>query len=394
MNINDAFIVAYGRSPIGKAYKGIFKDTWPDEYAAQVIKGTLAKVPQLDPSEIDDFLLGCAFPEAEQGMNVARTVLLRAGLPESVPAATINRFCSSGLQTIAMGASNIMTGQADIVLAGGVESMSLVPMMGNILVANPYLMDHFPRFQATMGITAENVAEKYAVTRQEQDEFACESHQKAARAQAAGRFDSQIVPIEAVKATKRINGYPTRETAIYAKDDGVRSDITIESLHKLKPVFKAGGSVTPGNSSQMSDGAAMALLMSGEKVKSLGVKPLAKFKGFAVAGVAPEYMGIGPIEAIPKVLRISGLRLEDIGLIELNEAFASQAIACIKELGLKKDIVNVNGGAIALGHPLGCTGAFLTAKLLSEMKLRDIKYGMVSMCIGGGMGAAAIFEAV
>lgn len=393
MNMKDAFIVAYGRSPIGKANKGILKDTWPDEYAAQVIKGTLAKVPQLDATEIDDFLLGCAFPEAEQGMNMARTVLLRAGLPESVPAATINRFCSSGLQTIAMSANNIMAGQADVVLAGGVESMSMVPMLGNILVANPYLMDHSPHFQATMGITAENVAEKYEVTRQEQDEFACESHQKAARAQAAGRFDSQIVPIEAVKATKRINGYPAKETAIYSKDEGIRGDITVESLSKLKPVFKAGGSVTPGNSSQMSDGAAMALLMSGEKVKSLGVKPLAKFKGFAVAGVAPEYMGIGPIKAIPKVLKIAGLSLKDIGLIELNEAFASQAIACIKELGLNKDIVNVNGGAIALGHPLGCTGAFLTAKLLSEMKLRDVKYGMVSMCIGGGMGAAAIFEA-
>lgn len=394
MNLNDAFIVAYGRSPIGKANKGIFKDTWPDEYAAQVIKGTLDKVPQLDAAEIDDFQLGCAFPEAEQGMNMARTVLLRAGLPESVPGVTINRFCSSGLQTIAMGAANIMAGQAEVVLAGGVESMSMVPMMGNNLVANPYLMDHVPRFQATMGITAENVAGKYAVTRQEQDEFACESHLKAARAQAAGRFDSQIVPVEAIKATRRINGYPAKETTICFKDEGIRGNITLESLSKLKPAFKVGGSVTAGNSSQMSDGAAMALLMSGAKAKSLGVKPLAKFRGFAVAGVAPEYMGIGPVKAIPKVLKLTGLRLADVGLIELNEAFASQALACIKELGLNKDIVNVNGGAIALGHPLGCTGAFLTAKLLSEMQLRGVQYGMVSMCIGGGMGAAAIFEAV
>lgn len=392
MDIKDAYIVAFGRSPVGKANKGIFKDTWPDEIAAQVIRGTLSQVPQLDASKIDDFLLGCAFPEAEQGMNLARTVSLRANLPESVSAATVNRFCSSGLQTIAMGANSIMAGQSDIVLAGGVESMSMVPMMGNVLVANPYLMDQHPHYQTTMGITAENVAEKYGVTRQEQDAFAVESHRKAARAQSTGRFDSQIVPIEAVKATQCINGYPTKETAIHVKDEGIREGITTENLKKLKAVFKSGGSVTPGNASQMSDGAAMVLLMSGEKVKALGLKPLAKFKGFAVAGVAPELMGIGPIEAIPKALKLAGLSLDDIGLIELNEAFASQAIVCIRELGLNQDIVNVNGGAIALGHPLGCTGAFLTVKLLSEMRLREVRYGMVSMCIGGGMGAAAIFE--
>jgi len=394
MNMKDAYIVAFGRSPVGKASKGIFKDTWPDEIAAQVIKGTLSKLPQLDASEIDDFLLGCAFPEAEQGMNLARTVLLRAGLPETVPAATINRFCSSGLQTIAMGANSIMAGQADIVLAGGVESMSMVPMMGNLLVANPYLMDNIPRYQTSMGITAENVALRYKISRQEQDVFAAESHRKAARAQIDGRFDTQIIPIEGVASTQRINGYTSKETEIYFKDEGIREGITEESLGKLKPVFKAGGSVTPGNASQMSDGAAMVLLMSGEKVQALGVKPIAKFKGFAVSGVAPEYMGIGPIVAIPKVLSISGMKLEDIGLIELNEAFAAQAIACIQELGLNEDIVNVNGGAIAMGHPLGCTGAFLTVKLLSEMKHREVKYGLVSMCIGGGMGAAAIFEAL
>ncbi len=392
MNRKDAYIVAFGRSPIGKASKGIFKDTWPDEIAAQVIRGTLSQVPELNVSEIDDFLLGCAFPEAEQGMNIARTVLLRAGLPESVPAATVNRFCSSGLQTIAMGANSIMAGQADIVLAGGVESMSMVPMMGNILVANPYLMDNIPRYQSNMGITAENVASRYGISRQEQDQFAVESHRKAANAQMTGRFDSQIIPIEGVKATKRINGYPKKETAVYTKDEGIREGITEENLSKLKPVFKAGGSVTPGNASQMSDGAAMVLIVSGEKVKELGMNPIAKFKGFAVAGVAPEYMGIGPIEAIPKVLSMTEMELKDIGLIELNEAFAAQAIACMKELGINKEIVNVNGGAIALGHPLGCTGAFLTVKLLSEMKLRDVKYGLVSMCIGGGMGAAAIFE--
>ncbi|PAB61187.1 acetyl-CoA C-acyltransferase [Anaeromicrobium sediminis] len=384
--MKEAVIVAFGRSPIGKAPKGKLKYTRPADVAAQVINGVLNKVPQLNPEEIDDFVLGCAFPEAEQGYNLGKIVALRAGLPECVPGQTVNRFCSSGLQTIAMAANSIMAGQADVVLAGGVEFMSTVPMSGNIIAPNPYLMENRPEAYMSMGLTAEKVAEKYNVTRQMQDEFAVESHKRAAKAQAEGKFDDEIIPVEAVNQNN--------ETFIFNKDEGVRPNASMEGLAKLRTVFKVNGTVTPGNASQMSDGAAAVILMSREKAEAFGVKPLAIFRSFAVAGVDPEVMGIGPIKAIPKALKIAGINMEDIDQYELNEAFASQAIACINELGLDPEKVNPNGGAIALGHPLGCTGSFLTAKLLSEMRRRDVKYGIVSMCIGGGMGAAGVFELV
>lgn len=390
--MRDTVIIAYGRSAVGKAPKGVLKNTRPDEFATQVIRGVLAKVPQLDPALIDDVILGCAFPEAEQGLNVARTISLRAGIPESVPGQTVNRFCSSGLQTIAAAANAIMADQADIILAGGLESMSMVPMGGNLLSPNPYFMDNNPAPHAAMGITAENVAVRYGITREEQDEFSYRSHIKAAAAQREGKFDEQIIPVDAVKVIKDENGRMVAKTVPFLKDEGVRPNITMEALAKLPTVFKKNGTVTPGNASQMSDGAAMVIVMSGDKAKKLGLIPIARFVSFASAGVDPALMGIGPIAAIPKALALAGLRREDIDLIELNEAFASQSIACIRELGLNEEIVNVNGGAIALGHPLGCTGAFLTAKLLAEMGLRKSRYGLVSMCIGGGMGAAAVFE--
>lgn len=389
--MKEAVLVAFGRSPIGRASKGGLKDTRPEDVAAQVIQGVLKKVPDLDLSEIDDIVFGCAFPEAEQGFNVARIIGTRAGLPNSVPAQTVNRFCSSGLQAIAIGANNIMTGQADIVLAGGVEFMSTVPMGGNIITPNPYLMDNYPEAYISMGITAENVAERYGITREEQDEFSAESHKRSYAAQLEGKFDEEIIPIEAVKKIN-IDGTAGQKTVVLTKDEGIRPGTTKETLAKLRPVFKRTGSVTAGNASQMSDGAAVVLLMSKEKAEELGFKPIAAFKSFSAAGVDPDVMGLGPIAAIPKALKLANLDLSDINLIELNEAFASQSIACIRELGLNKEITNVNGGAISLGHPLGCTGAFLTIKLLSELKRRKERYGLVSMCIGGGMGAAAVFE--
>lgn len=393
--MREAVIVAYGRSAIGRAPKGKLKYTRPEDVAAQVVKGVLDKVPQLDPSEIDDIVMGCAFPEAEQGMNIGRIIGLRVGLPISVPGQTVNRFCSSGLQTIATAANSIMAGQADVILAGGVEFMSAVPMGGNIIAPNPYLMENYPEPYISMGITAENVAEKYNVTREMQDAFGVESHKRATKAQAEGKFDDEIIPLEAVRPVMDESGNVIgQETFIFNKDEGIRPNSTMESLGKLRPVFKNKGSVTAGNASQMSDGAAAVVLMSKEKAEELGIKPIAVFRSFAAAGVPPELMGIGPIEAIPKALKIAGVTKDDIDLIELNEAFASQSLACINELGLDADIVNVNGGAIALGHPLGCTGSFLTCKILSEMKRRDNKYGLVSMCIGGGMGAAAVFELV
>ncbi|MCT4566650.1 MAG: acetyl-CoA C-acyltransferase [Maledivibacter sp.] len=393
--MREAVIVAYGRSAIGRAPKGKLKYTRAEDVAAQVVKGVLDKVPQLDSSEIDDIVMGCAFPEAEQGMNIGRIIGLRAGLPISVPGQTVNRFCSSGLQTIAIAANSIMAGQADIILAGGVEFMSTVPMGGNIIAPNPYLMEHYPEPYIAMGLTAENVAEKYNVTREMQDVFGVESHRRATKAQAEGKFDDEIIPVDAVRPVMDGSGKVIgQETFIFNKDEGIRPNSTIESLGKLRPVFKNKGSVTAGNSSQMNDGAAAVVVMSKEKAEQLGIKPIAVFRSFAAAGVPPELMGIGPIEAIPKALKIAGVKQDDIDLIELNEAFASQSLACINELGLDTDIVNVNGGAIALGHPLGCTGSFLTCKLLSEMKRRDSRYGLVSMCIGGGMGAAAVFELV
>lgn len=384
--MKEAVIVAFGRSAIGKAPKGKLSHTRPEDVAAQVVSGVLKKVPQLNPEEIEDFILGCAIPEAEQGLNMARIVGLRAGLPDCVPGQTVNRFCSSGLQTVALAANSIMAGQAEVVLAGGVEFMSTVPMGGNVIAPNPYLMENRPEAYMAMGLTAEKVAEKYNVTRLMQDEFAVESHKKAAKAQSEGKFNSEIIPVECIDSNNK--------TFIFDKDEGIRPSASIESLAKLPTVFKKGGSVTPGNSSQMSDGAAAVLLMSREKAEALGIKPLAIFKSFAVTGVDPEVMGIGPIKAIPKALKIAGLEIGDIDQFELNEAFASQAIACINELDIDPKKVNPNGGAIALGHPLGCTGSLLISKLIPEMERRNEIYGVVSMCIGGGMGAAAIFERI
>lgn len=390
--MREAVIVAYGRSAIGKAPKGKLKYTRPADIASQVVKGVLEKVPQLRCEEIDDLIIGCAFPEAEQGYNLGRIVALRSGLPNSVPGQTVNRFCASGIQTIANGANSIIAGQADVVLAGGVEFMGTVPMSGNIITPNPYLMENKPESYMSMGLTAEEVADRYKITREMQDEFAVESHRKAHSAILQGKFEDEIIPVEAIKPVMGDDGIIVNETFIFDTDEGVRGNTDIRGLGKLKTVFKVGGTVTAGNASQMSEGASMVLLMSKEKANSLGIKPIARFLSYAVAGVAPEIMGIGPIKAIPKALDLAGLKQDDIGLVELNEAFASQAIACIDELGLNPEIVNPNGGAIALGHPLGCTGAFLTGKLLSEMRREKIKYGVVSMCIGGGMGAAGVIE--
>lgn len=392
--MREAVIVAYGRSAIGKSPKGTLKDTRPEEYAAQVIKGTLAKVPTFDPALIDDVILGCAFQEAETGTNVARNIALLADIPESVPAQTVNRFCSSGLQSIAMAANAIMAGQQDIVLAGGVETMSMVPMGGNLNVPDVELgCKKDPRAMTAMGHTAENIAEKYGITREEQDAFAMNSHAKAIRAQDEGRFDEQIIPVDAVKykmnpETGHVEMYKEK----FVKDDGVRRGLTPESMAKLKTVFKKGGTVTAGNASQMNDAASVVLVMAKEKAEELGLKPIAKFVSFAVAGCAPDYMGLGPVYAVPKALKLAGLEKDQIDVWELNEAFSSQAIACIRELGLDEEKVNPNGGGVALGHPLGCTGAMLTCKLLAELKRIGKKYGVVSMCIGGGMGAAGVFE--
>ncbi len=388
--MKTAYILAAYRTPGGRAKKGKLKDMRPDDLAAAAIAGLLEKT-RLDPARVDDVLLGCAFPEGEQGMNVARIAALKAGLPYQVPAMTINRFCSSGLQSIALAAERIMTGSAACIIAGGTESMTMVPMAGNKYSANPGLMATWPETFASMGITAELVADKYAISREEQDAFAVDSHRKAAAAIAAGRFADEIIAVE-VEQTAMSKGkvQKTRETVTI--DDGVRADTTLAALAALKPAFKQQGSVTAGNSSQMTDGAAAALVVSEEFLKQLGGEPLARFVAFAVRGVPPEIMGIGPIEAIPAALKLAGLELQDLGLIELNEAFAAQSLAVINELGLNRDILNVNGGAIALGHPLGCTGAKLTATLLHEMRRRELRYGMVSMCIGGGMGAAGIFE--
>lgn len=391
--MRDAVIVAYGRSAIGKSPRGKLSKIRPEDLGAQVFQGVLDKVPNLDRRIIDDIIVGCAFPEGEQGFNIGRIIGQRIGIPNDVPGQTVNRFCSSGLQTIATGANAIMAGQANIILAGGIESMSSVPMGGNFIAPDPYLMANNKEVYINMGLTAENVAEKYNISRKIQDEFAEASHRKAFEALRNGKFKDDIIPIKVediiIKGEElEINNF------IFTEDEGIRPNTSVESLSKLKAVFKNGGTVTAGNSSQMSDGASAVLLMAKDKADELGIKPLAKFVSFAVGGVAPELMGLGPIAAIPKALKLAGLTLEQINLIELNEAFASQAIACIAELGMNKQIINVNGGAIALGHPLGCTGSFLTTKLLSEMRRRDDKYGLVSMCIGGGMGAAAIFELI
>lgn len=391
--MREAVIVAYGRSAIGKSPKGTLKDTRPEDYAAQVIKGTLAKVPAFDPALIDDVILGCAFQEAETGTNVARNIALLAGLPISVPAQTINRFCSSGLQAIAMGANAIMSGQQDVVLAGGVETMSMVPMGGNLNVPVVSLASAMPEAMTAMGQTAENVAVKFNISREEQDTFAFNSHAKAVRAQDEGRFDDQIIPVDAVKyKMNHETGHVEAYKEPFTVDEGVRRGLTMEALAKLKTVFKKGGTVTAGNASQMNDAAACVLIMAKEKAEELGLKPIAKFVCFAVAGCAPDYMGLGPVYAVPKALKLAGLEKDQIDVWELNEAFSAQAVACIRELGLDEEKVNPNGGGVALGHPLGCTGAMLTCKLLSELKRIGKKRGVVSMCIGGGMGAAGVFE--
>jgi len=387
----EPVIVAAARTAVGKARRGSLVSYRPDEMAAEVIKDLLKRAPALDPAEVDDVVLGCAFPEGEQGMNMARMVALRAGLPYTVPAETINRFCSSGLQSIAHIAFAIMAGQIEVGIAGGTESMSMVPMTGFKFAPMPYLADHYPESFTSMGLTAENVAEKYGISRQDQDAFALRSNQLASQAVESGRFDPEIVPLDVTVVEAR-NGHRTERSFTFKRDEGPRADTSMEALAKLRPAFKEGGTVTAGTSSQMSDGAAGVIVMSRAKADALGLKPLARFVAFAVAGVPPEIMGIGPVEAIPKALKLAGMSLEDIELIELNEAFAAQSVAVIRELGLDPEITNVNGGAIALGHPLGCTGAKLTTQLLYEMKRRDLQWGMVSMCIGGGMGAAGIFE--
>ncbi len=387
----EAVIIDCVRTAIGKAPKGSLRTTRPDDLAATVIRHLTAKYPFVPASEIDDVILGCANPEGESGMNMARVAALRAGLPDSVPGVTINRFCSSGLQAIAMAAEKIRSGGAHIIIAGGAESMSMIPMSGYKFAPNPWMVDHIPQIYMGMGLTAEEVQRKFNVSRADADQFAYRSHQNALRAQAEGKFDEEIVPVE-VESTVLDNGKPVHRQMVFKKDEGPRADTSVEALAKLKPVFDANGTVTAGNSSQTSDGAAAALVMSEKKAKELGLKPMARFVSFAVGGVPPEIMGIGPVVAIPKALALAGLKTEDIGVIELNEAFAAQALAVIRKVGLDLERVNPNGGAIALGHPLGCTGAKLTATILREMKRRDLKYGMVTMCIGGGQGAAGIFE--
>jgi acetyl-CoA acyltransferase len=376
----EAVILDCVRTPVGKAPRGALRNSRPDDLAAIVIRRLLEKYPAVAAEEIDDVILGCAMPEAESGMNIARIAALRAGLPDTVPGITINRFCSSGLQAIAIAAERIRSGSAQIIIAGGAESLSMIPMAGNKFAPNPWLVDHHPQVYMGMGLTAEEVQRKYGITREDADQFAYRSHQHALRAQAEGKFDEEIVPVQ-------LNG-----SGVFSKDEGPRADTSIEALAKLKPVFQSDGTVTAGNSSQTSDGAAAAIVMSADKAEELGLKPMARFVSFAVAGVPPEIMGIGPVVAIPKALALGGLKKEDIGVVELNEAFAVQALAVIRKAGLDLDRVNPNGGAIALGHPLGCTGAKLTATILREMHRKDAQYGMVTMCVGGGQGAAGIFE--
>ena len=387
--MREAVIVAGARTPIGKAKRGSLKTVRPDDLGALVVKETLKRANYEGP--IDDLIFGCAMPEAEQGLNMARNIGGLAGLSYDVPAITINRYCSSGLQSIAYGAERIMLGHSEAVLSGGAESMSLVPMMGHVVRPNSRLVEAAPEYYMGMGHTAEQVAVKYGISREEQDAFAVRSHQRAAKALAAGNFADETVSVDVTLRTVGANNKLQEETITFAQDEGVRAETTLDILGKLRPAFNVRGSVTAGNS-QMSDGAASVLLMDREKAVSDGMKPLAKFRSFAVAGVPPEVMGIGPIAAIPKALKLAGLELSDIGLFELNEASASQSIQVIRELGLDEEKVNVNGGAIALGHPLGCTGAKLTLSLIHEMKRRNEQFGIVTMCIGGGMGAAGVFE--
>jgi len=390
--MKHAVIVSAVRTPVGKAPKGTLRATRPDDLCAIAMKGALARVPNLDLKEVEDVIIGCAMPEAEQGLNVARIAALRAGLPVESSAFTVNRFCASGLQSIALAADRIRGGGADVIIAGGTESMSMVPMTGNKPSMNPWLEEHHPEAYISMGLTAERVAKHYEISREQADEFAFASHQKALAAQAAGKFEDEIVPVPVTFTSLDEKAKPLKTEIQFRCDEGPRADTSVEALSKLRPAFHAKGVVTAGNASQMSDGAAAAVLMSEHRASALGLKPLARFLSFAYAGCSPEEMGIGPVYAIPKALKMAGLTLDEIDLIELNEAFAAQALAVIKTLGINLSKVNVNGGAIALGHPLGCTGAKLTATLLREMARRSARYGMVTMCVGGGMGAAGIFE--
>jgi acetyl-CoA acyltransferase len=390
--MKEAVIAAIARTAIGKAPRGTLRNTRPDDMAAAVIQEVLRRVPGLDPNEVEDVILGCAMPEAEQGNNVARVASLRAGLPVNCAAMTINRFCSSGLQSIALGAERIIAGFSEVMIAGGTETMSMIPMGGYHFSPNPFLMEHYPDSYLSMGLTAENLARKYRITREQQDEFALRSHQRAVAAIDGGKFKDEVVPLEVVEVSLNGKDKPVTRKITFDTDEGPRRDTSMEALAKLKPAFHAHGTITPGNASQMSDGAAAAVVMSMDKAKALGAKPLARFVSYAAAGTLPEEMGIGPVFAIPKALKLAGLKLAEIDLIELNEAFAAQALSVLQQAGLDLEKTNVNGGAVALGHPLGCTGAKLTATLLGEMKRRKARYGMVTMCVGGGMGAAGIFE--
>ena len=403
--MHEAVIVSSVRTPVGRAFKGTLRASRPDELAAVAIKGALGHVPQVDLKEIEDVILGCAMPEGEQGMNVARIASLRAGLPVEVSAMTVNRFCASGLQAIAIAAERIMVGGCEVAVAGGTESMSMIPMGGNKISPNPWLVDHYPDVYLSMGLTAERLAKRFGITRENADKFSLRSHEKAVAAIAAGRFSDETTPVPVSFTSSPQGGFAQtgqsgRATAVrlqteqltFTTDEGPRADTSLEALAALKPAFHVKGSVTAGNSSQMSDGAAAAVVMSAERARILGIKPLARFVAFATAGYKPEEMGLGPVFAIPKALRQAGLKLSDIDVIELNEAFAAQALAVIQEAGLDPERVDPNGGAIALGHPLGCTGAKLTAAIIRELQRRNGRYGMVTMCVGGGMGAAGIFE--
>src|ERR1700750_15046 len=391
--MREVVLVSSVCTAVCRAYKGTLRATRPDELAATAIKGALDRVPQLDPKEIEDVIVGCAMPEAEQGMNVARIASSRAGLPVEVSALTINRFCSSGLQSIAMAAERIMSGGAEVIVAGGTESMTMIPMGGHKISPNPWLVDHYPDAYLSMGLTAERLAKRFGISREAADEFSLRSHQKALAAIQAGKLEDETVSVPVSFSTPN-GSKPKRQEIIFKVDEGPRADTSMEALSSLRPAFHAKGTVTAGNSSQMSDGAAAAVVMSAERAQALGIKPLVRYVSFATAGYKPEEMGLGPVYAIPKTLKMAGLKLSDIGVIELNEAFAAQSVAVIRGGGLDPEKVNVNGGAIALGHPLGCTGAKLTATVIRELKRRNARYGMVTMCVGGGMGAAGIFENV
>jgi acetyl-CoA acyltransferase len=393
-DMKEAVIVSAVRTAVGKAPKGTLRNTRPDDLGAAAIRDAIECVDGLDKSQIEDVIMGCAFPEAEQGMNVARTCMIAAGLPVETSAMTVNRYCSSGLQTIALAADRIATGGADVIVAGGLETMSMIPMGGNVIRPNPGVVDTYPDYYLGMGLTAENLARKYEISREQSDEFSYYSHQKALAAVAGGKFTAEIVPVNVFIDELDEKGRVRRKEIVFVQDEGPRADTSLEGLAKLKPAFHAQGTVTAGNSSQMSDGAAAAIVMSADRAKEVGAKPLARFVSYATAGCLPEEMGVGPVYAIPKALKMAGLTLDQIDVIELNEAFAVQSLAVMKLLEMDPSKVNVNGGAVALGHPLGCTGAKLTATILREMERRNARYGMVTMCVGGGMGAAGIFERI